>query len=179
MVSTKRSRIEPCNLPDGALLMVYADDEKSYTDCYTTQLTCTVALADYVSAFYTTRLFKVERAILRIVASRPSTDDQAKALALGHAERFAAWHVEERTETQLLMCDFAGRTRSWFMVEPKSSTAGTTRLYFGSAVVAAENKKTGTRSLGWIFNALLGFHKLYSRALLSAARSRLDAQITG
>ena len=44
---------------------------------------------------------------------------------------------------------------------------------FGSAVVAIVDKQSGQAALGFTFEALLGFHKLYSRALLSAARSRL------
>jgi hypothetical protein len=39
-----------------------------------------------------------------------------------------------------------------------------TRLYFGSAVV----------SLSFGFRALLGLHKVYSRVLLHAAKSRLE-----
>ena len=48
-----------------------------------------------------------------------------------------------------------------------------TRLYFGSAVVPVMNAATGKSEMGFVFKALLGFHKLYSRALLSAAAARL------
>ena len=48
-----------------------------------------------------------------------------------------------------------------------------TRLYFGSAVVPRRSARAGKPSLGPLFSALLGFHKLYSRILLRAARSRL------
>ena len=50
----------------------------------------------------------------------------------------------------------------------------TTRLYFGSAIVPMKNATTGQGSLGLAFHSLLGFHRLYSRALLHAARSRLE-----
>jgi hypothetical protein len=76
-------------------------------------------------------------------------------------DTFAAWSVEAHTGNQLLMCDFQGRTRSWFMVSG-------TRLLFGSAVVPV----TVTESR---FRWLLGLHRLYSRALLRAARSRLQS----
>ena len=99
---------------------------------------------------------------------------QAKELASGVLRAFAAWRVEERSANQLLMCDLSGRTRSWFMVTPAGNGGSTvTRLYFGSAVVAVVDKQSGQAMLGFTFKALLGFHKLYSRALLSAARSRL------
>ena len=94
-------------------------------------------------------------------------------MALGRVESFAAWQVEGRTCEQLLMCDFQGRTRSWLMSTgiECAGKAGT-RLYFGSAVVPAENAHSGRKTMGAIFVALLGFHKLYSRALLRAAAAR-------
>jgi hypothetical protein len=126
-----------------------------------------VSHAAYVEAFYTTALFKVERLILSWVISAHSTDREARELALGERDSFAAWRVERRGKEQLLMA--AGRTRSWLMVSPSE---GATRLYFGSAVVPkVSGKHRG--SLGPGFTALLGFHKLYSRALLQAARARL------
>ncbi|MGA7599807.1 MAG: hypothetical protein WCB23_18400, partial [Pseudolabrys sp.] len=80
----------------------------------------------------------------------------------------------ERNTNQLLMSDLSGRTRSWLMVSPAGSGSSTfTRLYFGSAVVAVVDKQSGQATLGFTFKALLGFHKFYSRALLSAACSRL------
>jgi len=48
-----------------------------------------------------------------------------------------------------------------------------TRLYFGSAVVPRRSARSGREGLGPLFSSLLGFHKLYSRLLLRAARSRL------
>jgi hypothetical protein len=174
-----RLKVESCSLPENALLKSYANDKHSYTDCYTTYVSAAVPLPVFVTTFYSTGLFKVERAILGIVASRRSTDAQAKELGMAHIDRFAAWHVEKRTETQLLMCDFSGRTRSWFMVEADHLAQGDrTRLYFGSAVVPTKNKDADKRSLGWVFSTLLGFHKLYSRALLFAAKSRLEARMS-
>jgi hypothetical protein len=72
------------------------------------------------------------------------------------------------------MCDLHGNTRSWLMIAPEGQS--NTRLYFGSAVVAREDRATGERSLGWQFRALLGFHRVYSLVLLHAARARLRTQ---
>jgi len=136
-----------------------------------------VSLAQYVTAFYTTRVFKLERWILKIAVSRPSTDAQAKQLATGSIDAFAAWQVEARSENQLLMSDFHRRTRSWLMAVPMASAGGArTRLYFGSAVVQVKNPGTGRFTPGFGFRALLGFHRLYSKVLLHAAKSRLEAQ---
>ncbi|MDJ0939737.1 MAG: hypothetical protein QNJ00_08220, partial [Woeseiaceae bacterium] len=42
-----------------------------------------------------------------------------------------------------------------------------------SAVVPVPNRKTARVELGGGYSALLGFHKVYSRALLAAARRRM------
>lgn len=145
----------------------------AYADCYATDIAKLVSQAQYVEAFYTTGLFKLERLILRIVLSRPSTDEEAKALALGERDSFAAWRVESRSKDELLLA--SGRTRSWLMAVPSSAGQDSaTRLYFGSAIVPVKNTATGQGSLGFAFHSLLGFHRLYSRALLHAARSRLQ-----
>ena len=161
-------------MPDQALLGRYCGDG-AYTDCYATEVSGAVPHAEYVTAFYTTWVFKLERLILRWLVSKPSNDAQARQLAEGSIDSFAAWHVEKRSENQLLLCDFLGRTRSWLMVAP-AVTRDQTRLYFGSAVVPARNPKTGTRKLGRGFYALLGFHKIYSKVLLYSAKSRLERQ---
>ena len=56
--------------------------------------------------------------------------------------------------------------------DEQGKSAGT-RLYFGSAVVPERNAKTGQAKYGFAFHAMLGFHRLYSRALLRSAVSRL------
>jgi hypothetical protein len=167
------SSIVTCALPPHALLARYAQ-QHAYTDCYTTLVPRTVSHAEYVQAFYTTTLFKTERLILKWLVSKPSTDIEAQLLSEETIDRFAAWSVELRTDNQLLMCDFQNRTRSWLMTEPETSDTNQTRLYFGSAVVPIRDDKLGTSSLGGGFNALLGFHKLYSVALLRAARTKLQ-----
>ena len=51
-----------------------------------------------------------------------------------------------------------------------------TRLYFGTGIVPVIDSKTGRQRLSFFFRALLPFHKLYARALLRAARSRLASR---
>lgn len=167
-------RVSPCPVPADALLSRYGEGGEhrgGFADAYAVVVAGTVPHADYVAAFYTTPLFRVERAILRWLAGRPSTDADAQALAHG-AERFAAWRVEARAPDQVLLADFTGRTRSWLAVE---AVAGGTRLWFGSAVVPRVDPRSGERRMGFAFAALLGFHRLYSRLLLAAARRRLLA----
>jgi hypothetical protein len=165
--------IRKCRVPANTLLENYLAPG-AYVDCYWTELSGNVSLPVFIFAFYTTPLFTLERAILRLTVSKPSTDIEARQLADRSIQNFAAWSVERRTENELLMCDFRGRTRSWFMVSPINTGSGArTRLYFGSAVVPVRNLKTGEISLGLVYHSLLGFHKIYSLLLLYSAASRL------
>jgi hypothetical protein len=160
--------ITPCELPDVALLRSYAD-KGAYADCFATEIAADVAFATYVEAFYTSAAFRPERWVLALIG-KASNDADARRLAHEDAKKFAAWSVEGRAADQLLLCDFLSRTRSWLMVAP--SEGGGTRLYFGSAVVPV-GLGSGEARLGFPFNAMVPFHQLYSRVLLSGARSRL------
>jgi hypothetical protein len=168
------SMIRSCQLPSGALLNRYRGSG-AYADCYVTEAPRMVTHAEFVEAFYTTAVFKLERLLLALFVSRPSTDVQAGQLARGELDSFAAWSVEGRAPDQLLMRDLGGRTRSWLMVgQPEGDHSTGTRLYFGSAVVPSRRSRSGRSGLGPVFGALLGFHKVYSRVLLRAAWSRLS-----
>ena len=178
-------QIHPYPAPKNALLTKHAN-AGAYTDCFATDIPRSVSHAEFVEAFYTGRLFKLERWLLRVFLSKPSTDLQARQLAAGELNEFAVWRVEARAEDQLLLRAMDGRTRSWLMVSAVSAVpsaheaneardvnrANGTRLYFGSAVIPVMNASTGQSEMGFVFKALLGFHKLYSRALLSAAARR-------
>ncbi|MGI9328780.1 MAG: hypothetical protein ACR2PZ_26430 [Pseudomonadales bacterium] len=172
--------IETTPVPDTALLGKYQkksvpENLQAYADCYSVEVGGVVTLSDFVFAFYTTPVFKLERIILKYLAGKASTDSEARQLANASINAFAAWNVEQRTQEQLLMSDFRGRTRSWFMVTPAANTRDPrTTLWFGSAVVPIKNRKTGNQELGRAFTFLLGFHKLYSKTLLYVARSRIE-----
>jgi hypothetical protein len=161
-------------LPPTSLLSDYAA-QGAYTDCYTVDVAVAVSAEHFIAAFYTSRLFKVERFVLKWLVSKPSADAQALALAVGARDTFAAWTLEGRSKDQLLMCDYQGRTRSWLMVTPNGDdTKASTRLSFGTAVVANKNRKNGAPSMPFVFRLLLGFHRLYAQALLRSAVNRLD-----
>lgn len=168
--------IKTCPVPANTLLDRYSTNG-AYTDCYWTEVPGEISFPEYIFTFYTTPLFKLERSILKLFVAKPSTDIQARQLANGVSKNFAAWYVEDRNEDQMLLCDFIGRTRSWLKVAALS-TAGDvgTRLYFGSAVVRECSPKTGKLSLGFGYQALLGYHKVYSVLLLYAAKSRIVRQ---
>ena len=166
--------IKQGELPKGAFLEKYKQ-QGAKTDCYFIDLPKPISQAEYIAAFYTTKLFKVERIILALLARRPSSDNEAKSLSRGEVAHFAAWTVEAQTQDQLLLCDFLGKTRSWLMSTSISADMNdcTTRLYFGSAVIPKRDSTGSDAKFGVLFNALSGFHHLYSKALLKAAYTRL------
>lgn len=156
------------------LLAPWAADG-GFTDGYRIDVEGEVDLGRFVAAFYTTPLFRLERFVLALIG-KPSTDAQVMALARGEAGAFAAWTVEGRRADELLMCDFQSRTRSRFRVEPAPGEG--TRLRFGSAIVPVRDAD-GRQRMGTLFRALLGFHRLYSVALLGAAARRLRQKKAG
>jgi hypothetical protein len=164
-------------VPDDALLKTYRGAVKperwgTYADCFSVTIDHRVELADFIFAFYTSRVFKIEGLLLHVLLGVSASEADARALAGGAAGGFSAWYVGQRTATQLLMCDRYERTRSWLCVTPKSG--GRTCLLFGSAV-AAKRGKTGAPEMGGGFHLLLRFHVLYSQVLLHAAKRNLPA----
>src|SRR5450631_1156780 len=160
------------SVPDDALLRtfrggVHPERWGRYADCFAVRVDRIVTLAQFVFAFYTSPLFRIERGLLRLLINAPSSRADARAIADGTSDKFAAWYVGQRTATQLLMCDRYERTRSWFRVVPKDGAR--TLLQFGSAVAAASG--AGRRIGG--FRLLLGFHLAYSQLLLHAAKVAL------
>jgi hypothetical protein len=125
-----------------------------------------VTLPDYVTAFYTTPIFRTERALLRL-AGRPSTDAEARAVAEGTQDDFAVWTNPIRAENELLMQERSGATASWFMVQAEGDQ---TALFFGSTV----RPKSGGSEMPFTFKALLGVHNAYSRILLASAARRIS-----
>ncbi|MEL6957537.1 MAG: hypothetical protein AAGL89_01130 [Pseudomonadota bacterium] len=159
--------IREAALPQHALLQRYAQQDRCYTDAFTCALTQNVDLWDYIEAFYTTPLFRAEKAILRVGLIGKSTQWDASRLRDG-ISTFAAWIVEDVSERELLMCDVGGATRSWFAVAQEP--AGT-RLFFGSAIVPGNEADRPPL----LARLLIGPHRMYSRALLRAAARRLAA----
>lgn len=158
------------HLPASSLLQTYAQ-KRAYTDAYRLDLHVAVSLAEFIDAFYTTWLFKLERRVLATLVAKSSSDAQAAALAAGERTKFAAWTVEARADDQIVMCDYMSKTRSWLMCVPGET--GGTSLSFGSAIVPERILPDGRVDLGFEFHLLLGFHKLYSVALLKAAGQSL------
>lgn len=158
----------PAPVLDSSFLGAYAR-AGAFTDCYEAAVPASVDLPLFIQAFYTTRLFKLERWLLAKVLHMASTDGQALDLAHARTHRFSAWKVECRSGDEILLD--AGQTRSWLSARTLSISPPRSALSFGSAVVP---RHPGGK-FGWVFHVLLGFHRLYSRLLLAAAAKRVVA----
>jgi hypothetical protein len=157
---------QACPVPDSALMQRYVGQGATYTDCYRVEVPQQVSLSEFVTAFYTTPLFRAERLILSLALRKRIHDGDINAMLSGRARTFAIWHVEEQSEDELLVCDAKDATRSWFWVMPLAQ--GGAALHFGSVVLAQEG-----RPLPKIVQYTTPLHLFYARSLLNAARRRL------
>lgn len=170
--------VAKATIPKGGLLNAYANQTNVYTDCFTANVPLSVSIAEFTFAFFTTPVFRLERAILSLSGSGHSTDQDVKDLAAGKSEKLAAWRVEKTEANQLLLTASKGRIRTWLMTEPDTSETDHTRLYFGSAVLPKEKQPDGKSEMGFLFRTLLGFHKMYSRILLWSAKRQIESSIS-
>ena len=169
-------KIEETPLPDTALLQKYVKSG-DFTDCYSIDIDKHISQADFIEAFYNSRVFKLERLVLTCVVFKPSSDKQAAQLAIGTREKYAAWDLEARNENQLLMCDFQKATRSWLMTDQLGTKEQPrTRLYFGSALIAPTSHRNGEKALPIHIKMLMPAHAIYSRCLLKSAAKRIERQ---
>ena len=162
------SQPDNTGLPHASLIAHYATLAGYHTDATSLDVDKDVDLAHLIYAFYTSPLFKAERAILRL-AGHSSSDDEAAALAAGNSQNFAAWSQESRSERDVVMADVSGRTKSWLCAERMQ--AGT-RLWFGSVIVP-EQTATGEQ-IPFLFRVLMRPHLFYSRQLLRSAARNLN-----
>ena len=156
---------QACGVPRDGLLQAYVGQGATYTDCFEVMSPRAVSLPELIEAFYTTWLFRLERSVLSMFLRRRVRDSDVHALAQG-GDNFAVWQVEARGETQILLKERTGHTRSFLAV--LGEEGGGTRLIFGSAVVAQEGKP-----LGPLIRALTPLHQLYSKCLIRLAERKL------
>ena len=157
--------IRPCPHPETSFLKPYSTRPGHYTDCFETAVDGQVSLSELVEAFFTSPVLRLERKLLGL-AGMPSNAAEATALANGTGTKLSGWETEQRDESQLLLAIFQNGIRTWLMVQPDGTK---TKLFFGSAVVP-KNADSDNPKLGWWVKTFMGFHLLYSRIVLAAAK---------
>ena len=150
--------VSETRVPEGSLLARYGGPD-DYRDCFCREVPHpeghAITLPDFIERFYRSAAFLPERMILSVIAG-PSSSADARAFARGETDRFGAWQLVERNESEALFLSKDTNTASWFCVQPGERT---TRLLFGSWV-------GGINKSGW--RAMLYAHVWYSRVLLGA-----------
>jgi len=122
--------IQQIDIPADTLIAEHRTRIDGFADSFMTRVPQDVSLATYVEAFYTTPVFRTERMILGL-AGHKSSDQQARNVAQGEADRFAIWGNPIRRDGELLMQEASGATSSWFMTRKDGEG---TELYFGTTV---------------------------------------------
>lgn len=163
------ARIALIEVPGDSLLMARWRPG-DFADCYVAEVPGSVSLARYLTAFFSSPAFWLERNGLHLIGRGANARDIA-ALAEGRTKAFAAWDIEERDADQILMRDFTGKTRCWLRVQALPNKDAT-RLHFGSWV----NAKGESGKLSLITHAAYPFHRAYSRILLAGAVRNLRNQ---
>jgi hypothetical protein len=151
-------------LPQGpaahTLLAKHTPDK--YSDCFTITVPSRISLQQYVQAFFTCPVFRVERMLLPVATS----DSEAEAISRGTSGRFGVWSVLERTDDELLATwsvdGYSMHGATWFRVIEVPGDA--TRLEFGSSVTPSEGL--------WLL-PMMWFHVWYSRVLLRCTANNL------
>ncbi|MBE7636584.1 hypothetical protein GUA87_06980 [Sneathiella sp. P13V-1] len=154
-------------LPDPSFMQLYKDTLGCQVDCFCVEVPTPITMEQYITAFFDSPVFKLERFILKIAAKSPTTRQGVENLASGKSDQFAMWKVEQRSENELLLAVQNSPIRTWLTLRPGEDD--TTHLYFGSAVLPEETDKLGNPRTGFLFRALGWFHEGYSKVLLWAA----------
>jgi hypothetical protein len=163
-------KVDEMPLHAGTFIAEQAELTGYYTDCYGIELGHAITLPEFINAFYTTPLFRLERLILALTPKGRMKDADVTALSSGESDNMSVWKVEGRRDSEILLS--AGRTKTWLMVVPSPNGS---LLFFGSVVVPEPPKRDGgTPRLGPVFDSLLSAHRVYSRLLLGSAAQRLS-----
>lgn len=78
-------------LPVGTFIAEQAEFSGSYTDCYGIKLDHAITLPEFIAAFYTTPLFRLERLMLAITPKGRMKDADVTAMASGESDTMAIW----------------------------------------------------------------------------------------
>lgn len=159
--------IQSGTLPSTSLIYEYETVKGGYCDCYYVDTKGDADLQNYVTVFFGTWVFRLELKLLSMLGLNRDSPDQVRLLAEDRVKTLAAWKVESRTSSDLLLAVGTGPIRTWLRIEARSENM--VRLYFGSALLPLGTDRHGRPRLDVMSVILLPFHKLYSRILLRAA----------
>lgn len=102
------TKVQQIAVPADSLLAQFAPSPGSsaanYRDCFVREVREDVAFEEFVTRFYSSWAFTPERIALSLIDRGASTED-ARKLAYGEADSFAAWNVVERRSANGLVAE--------------------------------------------------------------------------
>lgn len=153
-------------VPEDSLLHAATQHPGAYADCFEAAVplnaTVEAAFARFVFVFFDTWVFRAELKILRFAGKAPPDQCDRLSLAKGQTDRIAAWIVEARTPTEVLLRVPETPIRTWLALDAYGDTA---HLRFGSGIMPMEGKDAPH----WGFRSTIWAHRAYSKLLLRAA----------
>ncbi|MEP5730432.1 MAG: hypothetical protein ABJL67_13810 [Sulfitobacter sp.] len=163
MTMPRRSKVPP-----ESGFAKYVDLPGAYFDCYAVEVEGDITLKTYANTFFDTWLFRLEILILRLFGTANTEPKDREKLADGRSDRFGVWHVDVRTEREMVLNVGHGPIRTWLWVQPVDTDLSKSLLLFGSAVLPTCASKDDEPRLDFVTRALIPVHRLYSVLLLRA-----------
>ena len=158
-------------LPKSAFLNDYEHRAGVYTDCFQTELPQRRHSRELHQRIFQHMALSHRTHDPQHSREKASLRRRYRAIGARHVKhnvRLAGF--ERRDADQILLEVPQTPIRTWLM---RSSEGEKTQLYFGSAILPDAVDRNGNAKMPFLFHALLGFHKLYARALLFSAKRAL------
>ncbi len=190
------TKIYAIPVPDGSLLAEF-DPPEAYRDCYVRRESGSVSLEQFIERFYCSWAFRPERIALGLIG-RGASSEEARKLARGEVDSFAAWMVIERRSANGLVAEHGPEGSARATARPQARKGRGDRSAdalrntknaeillqdFRGATASWLSVKPsadgGTELLfgSWVgkpergvVKALIPFHRWYSRVLLGGVR---------
>ncbi len=177
--------VTPISVPPGSLLAEFGAPD-AYRDCFAREVAEVVKLPQLIERFYCSAAFRPERVLLGLIKRGASSED-ARRLARGEIDEFAAWKVVSRKDANNGLVAEHGEPE-YSLSERARTPALEAKIYNHAQILLRDFRGAtaswlaveplpgdGTRLLfgSWVgqpdrglVKALMPFHRLYSKVLL-------------
>eukprot|EP00892_Ulva_mutabilis_P011547 jgi/Ulvmu1/8765/UM048_0020.1 len=175
--------VTACDVPDDSLLNYVSQTQKVwYTDCYTTPICRQSRIVSHAGAvdalckaFFRSWPMKAELWLLSLSGSDSPTDDEIVRTQFAEEDSVSVFRVALRGPGEILFDSYQTFAFTWMSVY-KDSDGYISEVKFGSALTGAGYRGVPLQTY-MIYQALMPFHYLYSRVLLSQAAKQLTVDL--
>ncbi len=166
------THVEKTAIPLDSFMSAYKQIDGCSADAFRGYLEFPVTLEALITAFFGSPIFTLERLLLKSIGQANTSRSDITGLAAGTQEKFAAWKVEDRNESEVILKVGSSPIRSWLMARPDGD--GKTAIYFGSAVLPQTTNRNSKPQVGSSFRFFMGVHNFYSCLLLKSTIKNLQ-----